>query len=206
MLEGKLIQQQAGIRPGKSCTGQLLNLTQHIEDGFQHGLKTGTVFVDLSAAFDTVNHRILLQKLHQFTNGDTSLTMLVKALLTNSRFPVEINGHKSRWRNQKNGVPQVSILAPVLFNIYTNDQPITADTRSFIYADDLAIITQAHTFEKLENKLEEALVNMVFLLHCQPHKSKSIQNTNVFSTCTRERQRHSSKPRGSMKTSSMPTT
>ena len=47
----------------KSCTSQLLNLTQHIEDGYQRGMITGAAFVDLSAAYDTVNHMILIQKL-----------------------------------------------------------------------------------------------------------------------------------------------
>ena len=55
-----LIKEQAGFRPGKSCTSQLLNLTQHIEDGYQVGKITGTAFVDLPAAYDTVNHRLLI--------------------------------------------------------------------------------------------------------------------------------------------------
>ena len=54
LLEQHLIKEQAGFRPGKSCTSQLLNLTQHIEDGYQRGMITGTAFVDLSAAYDTV--------------------------------------------------------------------------------------------------------------------------------------------------------
>ena len=52
------------FRSGKSCTGQLLNLTQHIEDGYEEGMITGTAFVDLSTAYDTVNHRLLIQKLY----------------------------------------------------------------------------------------------------------------------------------------------
>ena len=56
MLEQHLIKEQAGFRPGKSCTSQLLNLTQHIEDGSQRGMITGAAFVDLFSAYDTVNH------------------------------------------------------------------------------------------------------------------------------------------------------
>ena len=59
MIEEHLIDQQAGFRPGKSTTGQLLNLTQYIEDGFQKKKITGAVFVDLIAAYDAVNHRRL---------------------------------------------------------------------------------------------------------------------------------------------------
>ena len=160
VLEDNLIPEQAGFRPGKSCTGQLLNLAQFIEDGFQRKLKTGVVFVDLTAAFDTVNHRALLGKIYSFTNGDQKLTNIIQCLLSNRRFYVDLNGKKSRWRVQKNGVPQGSVLAPSLFNIYTNDQPITINTRSFIYADDLAIATQASTFEKIQLTISTALSNM----------------------------------------------
>ena len=62
-----LIKEQAGFRSGKSCTSQLINLTQHIEDGYEKGMITGTAFVDLSAAYDTVNHRLLIQKLYNTT-------------------------------------------------------------------------------------------------------------------------------------------
>ena len=51
-MEG--LKEQAGFRTGKSCTSQLLNRTQHIKDGYQEGKITGTVFVDLSAAYDIV--------------------------------------------------------------------------------------------------------------------------------------------------------
>ena len=54
-IEQHPIKEQAGCRSGKSCTSQLLNLTQHIEDEYEEGMITGTAFVDLSAAYDTVN-------------------------------------------------------------------------------------------------------------------------------------------------------
>ena len=51
LTDDKIIDHQAGFKPGKSTTVQLLNLTQHIEDGFERGVLTGTMFVDLSAAY-----------------------------------------------------------------------------------------------------------------------------------------------------------
>ena len=66
-IEQHLIKKQAGLRPGKSCTSQLLNHTQRIDDGYQESMKTGTTFVDLSAAYDTVNLRLLIQKLFNIT-------------------------------------------------------------------------------------------------------------------------------------------
>ena len=66
-VEQCLIPEQAGFHPGKSCTGQVLNLTQHTEEGFEQGRITGIEFVDLSAAHNTVNHRRLLKKVYDMT-------------------------------------------------------------------------------------------------------------------------------------------
>ena len=141
VIEHVLIPEQAGFRPGKSCTAQVLNLTQHIEDGFETGKITGIVLVDLSAAYDTVNHRRLLEKVYNMTR-DYRLMCMIRTLLENRHFFVELGGKRSRWRSQRNGLLQGSVLAPLLFNVYTNDQPIHPGTRSFVYADDLAVTTQ----------------------------------------------------------------
>ena len=159
IVEGHLIKEQAGFRAGKSCTSQLLNLTQHIEDGYQRGMITGAAFVDLSAAYDTVNHRILIQKLYN-TTQDSTLCRVLQNMLSSRRFYVELNNERSRWRNQKNGLPQGSVLSPILFNIYTNDQPLHDGTRNFIYADDLCVTAQYHTFSKVEETIEEALEDL----------------------------------------------
>lgn len=158
-VDQQLIPEQAGFRPGKSTTSQLLNLTQHIEDGFERGEITGAIFVDLSAAYDTVNHRRLLCKILGMTK-DIALTELIGTMLQNRRFYVMLNGKKSRWRQQRNGLPQGSVLAPILYNIYTNDQPTDSETRRFIYADDLCITAQATSFERIEMILTRALTNL----------------------------------------------
>ena len=149
-IEQHLIKEQAVFRSWKSCTSQLLNLTQHIEDGYEDGMITGTAFVDLSAAYDTVNHRLLIQKLYN-TTLDSQLCRVILNLLSDRRFHVELNNERSRLRIQKNGLPQGSVLSPTLFNIYTNDQPILDGTRSFIYADDLCVTAQYPTFQE-ENR------------------------------------------------------
>ena len=148
ITEHTIIREQAGFRAGKSS--QLLNLTQYIEDGYQKSLTTGTVFM---------NYRLLLTKLYGMTE-DAEFTKLIGSMMRNRRFYVELNWKKSRWRNQKNGLLQMSVLSPVLLNVYTNNQPVHNEASSFIYADDLYIATQRSTFEQTETILTEALQNL----------------------------------------------
>lgn len=174
-VDQKLIPQQGGFRPGRSCTGQVLALTEHIERGFEEKAITGVVFVDLSAAYDTVNQRILLAKIYD-TTKDYDLTKVIESLLQNRRYYVSLEGRKSRWRIQKNGLPQGSVLSPMLFNIYTNDQPTPTETEHFLYADDLAIAAQGKSFSEVEETLQHVLSRMsnYYRANClKPNPSKT---------------------------------
>ena len=137
----------------------------------------GNRFCGPVLAYNTVNHRLLIQKLYS-TTQDSKLCRVIQNLLSNRRFYVELNKERSRWRKQKNGLPQGSVLAPTLFNIYTNDQPIHYGTRSFIYADDLCITAQYQSFKQVEKKIEEALDSLtayyqVNSLRANPEKNIS---------------------------------
>ena len=77
------------------------------------------------------------------------LVQIIEYLLKNRGFYVEMEGRESRWRAQKNGLPQGSVLASTLFNIYTNDIPQFANVRRFIYADDMCLATQNNDFKTI---------------------------------------------------------
>ena len=95
ITEHTLIKEQAGVRAAKSCTSHLLNMTQYIEDGYKKSLTTGAVFVDLYAAYDTVNHRLILTKLYGMIK-DAGFTKLIGSVMSNQWFYVELNGNKNR--------------------------------------------------------------------------------------------------------------
>ena len=132
---------------------------------------------------------MLLPKLYGMTE-DVEFTKLIGSMMRNRWFYVELNGKKGRWHNQKNGLPQGSVLSPVLFNVYTNEQPIHIETRSFIYADDLCIATQRSTLEQTETILTEALQNLgQYYKRNHLHANPDITQTCAFHLKNREASR-----------------
>ena len=82
VIDEKLISMQADFRLRRSCTDQTIKPTQHIEDGFEKEMVTGAIFIDLSAAYDTINRRKLPLKLLEITN-DSPLTKFTLTMLSN---------------------------------------------------------------------------------------------------------------------------
>ena len=104
------------MRAANSTYDQVAALTTYIENGFQQQLKTGAVFLDLTAAYDTVWHTGLLAKLTQ--NMPYWFYRLVELLLRGRRFRVHMGNAVSAWINQVNGLPQGLVMALSLQLVY----------------------------------------------------------------------------------------
>ena len=120
---------------------------------------TGTVFfLDLSKAFATVNHEIILDKLDKY-NMSTYVINWFKSYLYECSQSVAVGGNISMFMPLNTGVPQGSILGSLLFNIYISDLPLCLplECKLFIYADDSTISCSASNINEIENNLNTAL-------------------------------------------------
>jgi hypothetical protein len=149
--------QQFGFRKNHSCDHQLLRVTNKIAHGMNTNKATGIVFLDVAKAFDRVWHEGLLSKLilKKFPN---SLVNLIASYLEDRSFHVALRGERSASRQIRAGVPQGSILAPFLFNIFTSDMPTKlAGTEVALYADDAAIYSQSYDNAVIARNLQTSL-------------------------------------------------
>jgi len=154
-----LPQEQAGFRHGSSAVDQVTLLTQDIEDSFSSEKKAGAVFVDLTAAYDTVWNRGLTCKLLRLL-PDRHMVYMTMEMVGNRSFTLTTgNGQRSRLRRLKNGVPQRSVLAPLVFNISTSDLPTTI-SKKYAYADDLAIMHADGDWQAVEGALTKDMATL----------------------------------------------
>ena len=181
-LEDFITVEQAGFRKRRSTCHQVLALTTFVENGLQQNLKKSAIFLDLSAAHDTVWHTGLFLKLPKVLPH--LLVELITLLHSNRRFRVHVGNKCSSWRHQENGLPQESVLSACLFNVYINDLPSTR-SRKFIYADDICLATQDCTFTVFEDTFNEDLDKVAVFLskwRLQPSVPKHCFVFFIFTT------------------------
>ncbi|KAJ3603939.1 hypothetical protein NHX12_028680 [Muraenolepis orangiensis] len=189
VVDSQLPKEQAGFRRGRSTVDQVTLLTQDLEDSFQAKAKAGVVLLDLTAAYDTVWHRGLHLKLLR-TIPDRHMVNFIMEMLSNRSFILQTSdGQRSRLRRLRNGVPQGSVLSPMLFNIYIFDLPVTT-SRRYGYADDLAIMLHQPTWKAVEEGLNQDMdVLAAYLRSWRLQLSTGKTVSAVFHLCNREARR-----------------
>ena len=152
---------QHGFRTGKSCLTQLLiHIDEILENGLQ-GLETDVIYLDFAKAFDKVDHEILIQKLISFGIDGPALAWL-RNFLSGRYQTVLVNGEKEKSFRSfvKSGVPQGSVLGPILFLLFINDlTKCLKHSTARLFADDVKIVKAISSVEDTE-LLQEDLRNV----------------------------------------------
>lgn len=147
---------QSGFRKFHSTATALLKIYDQFLKGFDSGKFVGAVFIDLRKAFDTVDHDILLHKLESYGIVGEELEWF-RSYLSNRSQQVNFKGTLSDPQPITIGVPQGSILGPLLFIIFLNDAPDVAKQLLDLYADDTTLQAADSDLKSLEDKLNQDL-------------------------------------------------
>ena len=126
---------QYGFRPGRSCTLQMLCALDSWSHDLDAGRSLDVAYLDFSKAFDVVPHQKLLRKIHR--HGITgSVAEWIQSFLKDRKQKVLVEGSSSKWQPVLSGVPQGSVLGPVLFSIYIKELPDVSTCPTLLLADD----------------------------------------------------------------------
>ena len=173
---GLLTWRNAAYKAGDSTVNQLVYLVHRIYEALERGEDICFVSLDASAAFDRVWHAGLIHKLKCFGIQGTLLLWL-SDYLSNRKQRVVIDGQHSEWTYIKSGVPQGSILGPLLFLIYTNDIVNNIESEILLFADDTAILEPLSNGNQSIDKLNRDLQTLgnwaaQWLVQFNPTKTK----------------------------------
>ena len=154
-----LYKYQSGFRQNYSTNSCLAYLNDFISKGFDIGLYTGMILIDRQKTFDTIDHQLLLEKMFFLGFSDEVINWF-KCYLSNRTFIVDINDKSSTPGKVTCGVPQGSILGPLLFLLYVNDMPQAVDSRLLLYADDSCLLYQHKDIKTIESQLNKDFANL----------------------------------------------
>ena len=178
-----LSQVQSGFLPGRSTTAQLLEMYDIFSAALDCNKEMRVVFLDIAKAFDRVWFKGLLYKLRKSGIGGPLLQWFHSYLL-NRQQRVVINGVTSAWKEIRSGVPQGSVLGPLLFLIYINDiTNVVKDCKIRLYADDTCLFLEVADRESTAKLIDQDLKRIAewakkWLLTFSPTKTKSLVISN----------------------------
>ena len=159
-LEKKMYNKQFGFRKLHSTYMTLMRLIDKLTNAIEKGEYGIGVFLDFSKAFDTVDHTILLSKLYHYGIRGSALSWF-SSYLSNRKQYVSYNNVSSNIKTTSCGVPQGSILGPVLFLLYINDIANACKyTMPFSFADDSNLFSSGKDLSVLQNQTNEELQNI----------------------------------------------
>ena len=173
-----LYKNQSGFLPKHSTTYQLVDIYHPICQAIDHGQLFCIVFCDISKAFDRIWHKGILFKLKENGIGD-SLLLWLTCYLENRKQKVEIQASESSFLPLKAGVPQGSVLGPLLFLIYVNDIKESLLSLTRLYADDSSLYYSATSLQDIEGIINHGLRNVSiwakqWLVVFNPNKTEAV--------------------------------
>jgi hypothetical protein len=149
---------QHGFLKGRSTVTQLLEALDHWSQALDDGAQVDVTYLDFQKAFDSVPHCRLLKKIDSYGISG-NLQGWIRSFLTGRQQKVIINGSSSDWANIRSGVPQGSVLGPLLFIIFINDMPETVKSKIKLFADDAKLYNIIRTTEDCQ-QVQEDLTRM----------------------------------------------
>ena len=172
---------QYGFISGRSVELQLLYVLEKWTEAIDNGHVVDCIYTDFMKAFDTVPHRRLVEKMKAY-GIEEQIWNWTTAFLNNRWQKIKVNDAESEWMVMKSGVPQGSVLGPILFVIYINDLPVGLMSELLLYADDAKIFLEIRCTKDVDILQEDlhkmALWSDDWLLKFHPEKLKKLSITD----------------------------
>ena len=149
---------QHGFVPGRSCSTQLLTVLDEWASALEDGDNLDALYVDFAKAFDTVPHQRLLVKLKGYGIGGTVLQW-IEAFLSGRLQRVVLNGSISIWAKVTSGIPQGSVLGPLLFICFIHDMPSVVASPVHLFVDNTKLYRRITTLED-HKALQDDITNL----------------------------------------------
>lgn len=175
--------QQFGFRPQHNTAQAVMSIMKGVKKGFKQGQSTSMVLLDLEKALDTVSHECLLYKMIKL-GINPSLIKLIRSYLSMRTFQVSMRNVLSKPKSAPAGVPQGSVIGPLLFLIYVHDMPEHRRTNLTIFADDTSIRCTSKNHRLAAKWIQEHLDDLTqyfekWKIRLNPQKCEAIHFTKT---------------------------